>query len=191
MRLTTHPTLVQSTSVPPNCHRRSYYNEPACQHEYRARQLNPRHKPCSNQKQPRRGHPKHPLGKVENEHGAESQLELGEARAGSPANATAPADAVPRRDQTVRMGVYWILGEEQSRGTRPLSERVGRQLTWLRLSSAALRSSGTWLSAARSTTARLGRSMLTGDGWPAEAEDRNRKCQRTGGGRAERRSPKP
>jgi hypothetical protein len=32
-------------------------------------------------------------------------------------------------------------------------------LTWLRLASAALRSSGAWLSAARSTTTRLGRSM--------------------------------
>jgi hypothetical protein len=180
MRLTTHPTPARSTSVPPNYHRRGYYNEPACLHEYRARQLKPRHKPCSNQKQPRRGHPKHPLGKTSTAQNLSSSSEKRARDHRRP--------QVPRRDQTVRMGVYWILGEQQSGGTRPL--QVGWQLTWLRLSSAALRCSGTWLSAARSTTARLGRSMPTGDGWPAEAEDGNRKCQRTGGSRAER-SPKP
>jgi len=55
----------------------------------------------------------------------------------------------------------WIL--RRSRGPPSGDETMGggEALTWLRLSSAALRSSGTWLSAARSTTARLGRSMST------------------------------
>jgi hypothetical protein len=146
-----------------------------CQHEYGVRH----HKPCcnqTNQSSPRRGHPKHPLGKPARR--SNVKLELAESRSGT-GDRPVPQAAIKQCE--------WVCTgfSERNRGAEGgLSERVGRQLTWLRLSSAALRSSGTWLSAARSTTARLGRSMSTGDGWPAEAEDRalRRPRESTGGG---------
>uniref|UniRef100_A0A0A9GG70 Uncharacterized protein n=1 Tax=Arundo donax TaxID=35708 RepID=A0A0A9GG70_ARUDO len=66
-----------------------------------------------------------------------------------------------------------------------LTKCCGVYWNWLRLSSAALRSSGTWLSAARSTTARLGRSMSTrggGGGSGGVGEPRVSESQEGGGG---------
>lgn len=92
-----------------------------------------------------------------------------------------PTPLLTTRDQTVpRRSEQGLDSGEQ----RPNIERRGGEeaVTWLRLSSAALRSSGTWLSAARRTTARLGRSMSTRAGSGVSCLKKARERRRATGG---------
>lgn len=92
-----------------------------------------------------------------------------------------PTPLLTTRYQTVpRRSEQGLDSGEQ----RPNIERRGGEeaVTWLRLSSAALRSSGTWLSAARRTTARLGRSMSTRAGSGVSCLKKARERRRATGG---------
>jgi hypothetical protein len=109
MSLTTHRAPAESTSVPPNYHPPNYYSE----HGLPARVRSPTPQTLLQSDQPKfpaARTPKTPPGETSTAQQCQARarrIVLGHRR---PPRASS-------RDQTVRMGVHWILGEEQrSRG---------------------------------------------------------------------------